>query len=54
MVEQPPPAVGVDFFQGPYMDPDNYDNPGFGGFGDGPRFVDDPTTPDIDESVPDC
>ena len=22
-----PPAVGVDFFQGPYMDPDNMDNP---------------------------
>ena len=44
-----PPAVGVDFFQGPYMDPDNYDNPGYGGTGDGPRFVDDPTTPDIDE-----
>lgn len=22
-----PPAVGVDFFQGPYMDPDGYDNP---------------------------
>ncbi|MFC1729680.1 T9SS C-terminal target domain-containing protein [candidate division KSB1 bacterium] len=22
-----PPAVGVDFFQGPYMDPDNLDNP---------------------------
>lgn len=24
-----PPAVGVDFFQGPYMDPDNKDNPRF-------------------------
>lgn len=23
-----PPAVGVDFFQGPYMDPDGRDNPG--------------------------
>lgn len=44
-----PPAVGVDFFQGPYMDPDNYDNPGYGGSGEGPRFVDDPNTPDIDE-----
>lgn len=22
-----PPAVGIDFFQGPYMDPDNKDNP---------------------------
>jgi hypothetical protein len=47
--QPPPPAIGVDFFQGPYMDPDGYDNPGFGGFGDGPRFVDDPSTPDIDE-----
>jgi hypothetical protein len=26
-----PPAVGVDFFQGPYMDPDGYDNPSFEG-----------------------
>ncbi len=26
-----PPAIGVDFFQGPYMDPDNYDNPSFEG-----------------------
>jgi len=26
-----PPAVGVDFFQGPYMDPDGYDNPSFKG-----------------------
>ncbi|MDL2311688.1 hypothetical protein LJC68_02275 [Bacteroidales bacterium OttesenSCG-928-B11] len=24
-----PPAVGVDFFQGPYMDADGYDNPAF-------------------------
>lgn len=24
-----PPAVGIDFFQGPYMDADGYDNPGF-------------------------
>jgi hypothetical protein len=24
-----PPAVGVDFFQGPYIDPDGYDNPSF-------------------------
>lgn len=28
-----PPAVGVDFFQGPYMDPDTCDNPAY--FGDG-------------------
>lgn len=28
-----PPAIGVDFFQGPYLDPDGYDNPAF--YGDG-------------------
>ncbi|MDL2227940.1 T9SS type A sorting domain-containing protein [Bacteroidales bacterium OttesenSCG-928-K03] len=28
-----PPAIGVDFFQGPYLDPDGYDNPGFYGNG---------------------
>lgn len=28
-----PPAIGVDFFQGPYMDPDTCDNPSF--IGDG-------------------
>ncbi|MCX6268755.1 MAG: T9SS C-terminal target domain-containing protein, partial [Bacteroidetes bacterium] len=26
-----PPAIGVDFFQGPYMDPDGYDNPSYKG-----------------------
>ena len=26
-----PPAIGVDFFQGPYMDPDGFDNPSFDG-----------------------
>ncbi len=26
-----PPAIGVDFFQGPYIDPDNRDNPAFTG-----------------------
>lgn len=26
-----PPAVGVDFFQGPYLDPDGFDNPSFNG-----------------------
>ncbi|GAB1405410.1 hypothetical protein MASR1M74_25910 [Lentimicrobium sp.] len=37
-----PPAVGVDFFQGPYMDPDGYDNPSFNGDGiDGPSFFGD-------------
>lgn len=34
-----PPAVGVDFFQGPYIDPDGYDNPSFKGKGiAGPSF----------------
>ncbi|PKP47693.1 MAG: T9SS C-terminal target domain-containing protein [Bacteroidetes bacterium HGW-Bacteroidetes-11] len=34
-----PPAIGVDFFQGPYMDPDGYDNPSFKGDGKlGPSF----------------
>lgn len=34
-----PPAIGVDFFQGPYMDPDGYDNPSFRGTGvSGPTF----------------
>ncbi len=34
-----PPAVGVDFFQGPYMDPDSFDNPAFDGdSAKGPNF----------------
>lgn len=37
-----PPAIGVDFFQGPYIDPDEFDNPGFTGdcniIGQGPNF----------------
>jgi hypothetical protein len=34
-----PPAIGVDFFQGPYLDPDGYDNPSFKGNGKlGPSF----------------
>lgn len=34
-----PPAIGVDFFQGPYMDPDGSDNPSFDGDGkNGPSF----------------
>jgi len=35
-----PPAIGVDFFQGPYMDPDGYDNPSFKGSNlKGPTFA---------------
>jgi hypothetical protein len=37
-----PPAIGVDFFQGPYIDPDGFDNPGFSGdcnlISQGPNF----------------
>ncbi|OFY48881.1 MAG: hypothetical protein A2W85_14520 [Bacteroidetes bacterium GWF2_41_31] len=34
-----PPAIGVDFFQGPYMDPDGYDNPSYlGDSANGPTF----------------
>ena len=34
-----PPAIGVDFFQGPYLDDDNCDNPSFKGNGKlGPSF----------------
>ena len=34
-----PPAIGVDFFQGPYMDPDGSDNPAYNGAGiDGPSI----------------
>lgn len=37
-----PPAIGVDFFQGPYMDPDGDDNPSFDGDGiKGPSFFGD-------------
>ena len=36
-----PPAVGVDFFQGPYMDDDGYDNPSYKKNGKlGPNFDD--------------
>jgi hypothetical protein len=34
-----PPAIGVDFFQGPYIDPDGLDNPKY-------RFITDPATGD--------
>jgi len=34
-----PPAIGVDFFQGPYLDPDGLDNPKY-------RFITDPATGD--------
>ncbi len=40
-----PPAIGVDFFQGPYMDPDNCDNPSFNGTGiAGPTIPSGPYT----------
>ena len=35
-----PPAVGVDFFQGPYLDPDGEDNPSYKGDNKyGPSFI---------------
>ena len=34
-----PPAIGIDFFQGPYLDPDTYDNPSYiGDSSVGPTF----------------
>ncbi len=43
-----PPAVGVDFFQGPYLDADGYDNPAFNGPGiKGPSFKSMPNICDI-------
>jgi hypothetical protein len=34
-----PPAIGVDFFQGPYLDKDGFDNPSFNGDGTkGPSY----------------
>lgn len=46
-----PPAVGVDFFQGPYMDPDGSDNPSFKGDGLlGPSFFGDCSIVSLDGS----
>ncbi|MFZ4521649.1 MAG: hypothetical protein ACOYNC_08085 [Bacteroidales bacterium] len=43
-----PPAIGVDFFQGPYMDPDGYDNPSYRGNSlKGPSFSNYPNPCDI-------
>jgi hypothetical protein len=42
-----PPAIGVDFFQGPYMDPDGLDNPKY-------QFVIDPVTGDTIEKIQIC
>lgn len=43
-----PPAIGVDFFQGPYMDPDTYDNPSYlGSTARGPSFSTFPNPCDI-------
>ena len=47
-----PPAVGIDFFQGPYLDPDGYDNPGFLGDGLlGPSFKGDCSIVNFDSTV---
>jgi hypothetical protein len=46
-----PPAIGVDFFQGPYMDPDGSDNPSFKGDGLlGPSFRGDCSIVGLDGS----
>jgi hypothetical protein len=42
-----PPAIGVDFFQGPYMDPDGLDNPKY-------QFVVDPVSGDTIEKIQIC
>ncbi len=42
-----PPAIGVDFFQGPYMDPDGIDNPKY-------TYVTDPVTGDTIEAIQIC
>lgn len=47
-----PPAVGIDFFQGPYLDPDGYDNPSFKGDGIlGPSFAGDCSIVNFDSTV---
>jgi hypothetical protein len=47
-----PPAVGIDFFQGPYLDPDGYDNPSFMGDGIlGPSFNGDCSIVNFDSTV---
>jgi hypothetical protein len=47
-----PPAVGVDFFQGPYMDPDGFDNPSFEGDGvKGPSFHGDCSIVGLDKTI---
>lgn len=47
-----PPAIGVDFFQGPYMDPDGSDNPSFKGDGIlGPSFFGDCSIVGLDGST---
>jgi len=42
-----PPAIGVDFFQGPYMDPDGIDNPKY-------QYLIDPATGDTLEKIQLC
>ncbi len=47
-----PPAVGIDFFQGPYLDPDGYDNPSYRGEGIlGPSFNGDCSIVSFDSTV---
>ncbi|MCD4773673.1 MAG: T9SS type A sorting domain-containing protein [Bacteroidales bacterium] len=47
-----PPAIGVDFFQGPYLDADGYDNPSFKGNNErGPSFFGECSIINYDETV---
>jgi hypothetical protein len=47
-----PPAVGVDFFQGPYLDPDGCDNPSFkGNTMKGPSFNGDCSIVGLDSAT---
>ncbi|MDO9510550.1 MAG: T9SS type A sorting domain-containing protein [Bacteroidales bacterium] len=47
-----PPAIGIDFFQGPYLDPDGYDNPGFLANGiAGPSFNGDCSIVNFDSTI---
>ncbi|MBN1338405.1 MAG: hypothetical protein JXA03_03730, partial [Bacteroidales bacterium] len=47
-----PPAIGVDFFQGPYLDDDGYDNPSYNGDGLlGPSFEGDCSIVSFDSTV---
>ena len=47
-----PPAIGIDFFQGPYMDPDGLDNPKYS-YEIGYTYIIDPSTGDTTNIIAD-